>query len=988
MLGSAISAIVILRSKPTQVSINEYIDCITRFTTSGKKIINERLSELWRNRFLDLQFEVEHLRQRICLSEMDNEKVPEKHVEIIIENHMITSPYLITEHKDDNALAFGELNIGDEGPWRMFDITQALSFLQHMKLLHQASISAKTSGHIIVPPWSPFYYPKLSKEPSAFMTKEIIKIVEYMSFKLTGLFAAFGTEIGYFKSPKEYSSYIKSFSNVAENLLGKLIAKILYNFIRSPLLHKSHHEEILKAIVSSFQLLIRAIYTLTKIIVMDAMQDQNDHLQNNDSITDQQDPRDLIVHLLINTCNKIEPRLKKPVAFVVAKECHQIICKKTEEDNISYDYFHELSSNYTMVEKGINEFEDILIKDAAYFMLWALEEISICNTELSDDEKGLDRILTENTITNITSLLEESMFRDTNQFSSLHNGALPFYVSNLAPSLKYIQQLHNYRMNHVTNKTGGGVSNLTVQSSPEQQADLIKNFNIVKEGKASILFPKTNEVFYNPVQEFNRDLSIAVIRTWSEIIFEEREGKSRKKQNKLGSIATGTPVTKFEDSKNETLPDPSMPSRTFTILEALAATGLRAIRYAKELPNLEYVVANDLDLGAVNSIKRNIAHNCLSENLVRTNQGDASAFMYQHRGPLDQFDVIDLDPYGSAAPFLDGAVQAVRDGGLLCVTCTDAAVLTGANHPEKCYTQYGAMPVKGEFCHEMALRILLHSVTLSASRYRRYIVPLLTLSIDFYIRVFVRIFTSASEAKMAACKNSLLYVCTGCQTYYLHPMGKVSEKGNFSPMTNSINYNCDFCENKFHIGGPIWGYPLHDKTFLSRILSHIKDSNIEVYNTQARMLGMLTVASEEIDSPLFYNLAALSKKLHCTNPPLKMFCSALLNKGYKYSTSHAAAGSVKTDAPPEVVWDIMRSWVVLNPINWKNVPEHSPGRKILTVEASFKADFSFHEDAEPPSKKIKLVRYQINPQPNWGPMARASKKLKSKEEEKNDQEMS
>jgi len=28
----------------------------------------------------------------------------------------------------------------------------------------------------------------------------------------------------------------------------------------------------------------------------------------------------------------------------------------------------------------------------------------------------------------------------------------------------------------------------------------------ITEGRASILFPSSNEVFYNPVQEFNRDL--------------------------------------------------------------------------------------------------------------------------------------------------------------------------------------------------------------------------------------------------------------------------------------------------------------------------------------------------------------------------------------------------------------------------------------------------------------------------------------------------
>lgn len=30
---------------------------------------------------------------------------------------------------------------------------------------------------------------------------------------------------------------------------------------------------------------------------------------------------------------------------------------------------------------------------------------------------------------------------------------------------------------------------------------------VIKEGKAAILFPNANEVFYNPVQEFNRDLT-------------------------------------------------------------------------------------------------------------------------------------------------------------------------------------------------------------------------------------------------------------------------------------------------------------------------------------------------------------------------------------------------------------------------------------------------------------------------------------------------
>ena len=37
--------------------------------------------------------------------------------------------------------------------------------------------------------------------------------------------------------------------------------------------------------------------------------------------------------------------------------------------------------------------------------------------------------------------------------------------------------------------------------------------------------------------------------------------------------------------------------------------------------------------------------------------------MYEMRGKKERYDVIDLDPYGSPASFLDAAVQAVSEGG-------------------------------------------------------------------------------------------------------------------------------------------------------------------------------------------------------------------------------------------------------------------------------------------------------------------------------------
>lgn len=37
--------------------------------------------------------------------------------------------------------------------------------------------------------------------------------------------------------------------------------------------------------------------------------------------------------------------------------------------------------------------------------------------------------------------------------------------------------------------------------------------------------------------------------------------------------------------------------------------------------------------------------------------------MYSHRREQLRVDVVDLDPYGTAAPFIDAAVQCVKDDG-------------------------------------------------------------------------------------------------------------------------------------------------------------------------------------------------------------------------------------------------------------------------------------------------------------------------------------
>lgn len=83
-----------------------------------------------------------------------------------------------------------------------------------------------------------------------------------------------------------------------------------------------------------------------------------------------------------------------------------------------------------------------------------------------------------------------------------------------------------------------------------------------------------------------------------------------------------TPV-KMEDLIEPDMPSPEYKDKRFTILEALSATGLRSIRYAKEIEAIKTIVANDLLEDAVEAITTNVKYNEVDQ-IVKPNQGDAA----------------------------------------------------------------------------------------------------------------------------------------------------------------------------------------------------------------------------------------------------------------------------------------------------------------------------------------------------------------------------
>lgn len=142
-----------------------------------------------------------------------------------------------------------------------------------------------------------------------------------------------------------------------------------------------------------------------------------------------------------------------------------------------------------------------------------------------------------------------------------------------------------------SDKDNSGTSSSTTTTSEIPNTSPEGGFIELKEGLVSIYYDKNEEVFYNKVQVFNRDISIQVIRLFAEIRDEEQKSKYDKKMERF----------KVDPSKFEKTPQ--TPVYGIHVLDALAATGLRSVRYLKEIPGVNKVTINDLLPAATDSAK-------------------------------------------------------------------------------------------------------------------------------------------------------------------------------------------------------------------------------------------------------------------------------------------------------------------------------------------------------------------------------------------------
>ncbi|SOV24247.1 N2,N2-dimethylguanosine tRNA methyltransferase, putative [Plasmodium sp. DRC-Itaito] len=435
---------------------------------------------------------------------------------------------------------------------------------------------------------------------------------------------------------------------------------------------------------------------------------------------------------------------------------------------------------------------------------------------------------------------------------------------------------------------------------------------------------KKNHIFYNKAQVFNRDMSIVLIK--------------------------GLEIFMKEKNKN----NEKIIFRGFNIIELLSASGMRSIRYAKELEDtINHITTNDIDKYACKQIKRNFIRNnikkekytilcndansvmnilnvdnmytkkrnnkkldigftyinninncidyfkeafkflnflthynrrknCPLENEIE-NDSDSTTFLsnddevittkidntcedetyiYEEKyeksdinsnenNPnvdeqnicLDDiikksklierymFDIIDIDPYGSSIDYLESCLKYGRSNFFILITNTDMRILNG-KFPDVSFYKYNSMIFsnKVNYNNEFSIRVLFYKIKMIASKYKKCIIPFISINIDFYIRLLVHVIDDALQTKDVCIDTGIVYQCNNCSSFHINPMAYKKDVNHLSSIAENPHSKKrrKMKKNKnLHVGNDV--DEMNDEISLDH--NKIKDQNGNTNNT-------------------------------------------------------------------------------------------------------------------------------------------------------------
>jgi len=362
--------------------------------------------------------------------------------------------------------------------------------------------------------------------------------------------------------------------------------------------------------------------------------------------------------------------------------------------------------------------------------------------------------------------------------------------------------------------------------------------------------PSKAPVFYNPTMELNRDLAVLALQAYQQKV-----------------------------------------ERKLVVCEPLAGCGVRGIRFAKEVEGIGRVLVNDINPAAAEMARYNVELNGFSKRVLVSNE-DANLLLGRYAAPRKRFDFIDVDPFGAPVVYLDSALRALRDGGLIALTATDMAPLCGV-HPRVALRKYGGRSARTEYCHEIAVRLLAGCLVSTAARHNIGIRVLFSHSTDHYVRVYAQSGYGAAKADISIENMGYIMHCFNCFHRETH-----------QDLVLASTDLCSECGSRLGAAGPLWLGKLSEMDFCSLMEEETAKRRL---GEKKRAMKLLSLIKEESEGPVtHYVVDKICDKFGLLVPPFRDVIDKIRESGFKALPTHFNSTGFKTDAPAGVVTAIVK----------------------------------------------------------------------------------
>ncbi|KAL4513061.1 hypothetical protein ABPG72_017746 [Tetrahymena utriculariae] len=380
------------------------------------------------------------------------------------------------------------------------------------------------------------------------------------------------------------------------------------------------------------------------------------------------------------------------------------------------------------------------------------------------------------------------------------------------------------------------------------------------------------------------------------------------------------------------------------ILQGKASSGVKALRYAKEIdpsyiqditviekdanfPEYFKLLAhyNHIDLSKFKIVNKETNHFYLIKILENMDKYDSP----------EQIDFIDIEEYGSSIDIIRQAIKLVKNGGMISAIFTDMSTLCGPN-VLKCFSSYNKFRIRLASLNENAIRIIYSTILDIATQNNYSIEPVVSFQSDFYIKIYFKVHHNGVESQKSLEKLSLIYQCSECPNYYVHNISKVQQNtienvqnGTLkleSQMDLKLNElkvpsTCNVCESSWILNGPIWNQPLHNYKFISNVLRNQQSTGSEKVFSKSKIMLIQShlkltayleanLQEKEFDNYILgYNLTLINGFYKAkTYPTTNHIKRALARAGYTINRSIFEKKIYKTNAPSNVIFDTIRGW--------------------------------------------------------------------------------